>query len=157
MITGNLRAAGRKKEPPKKNVARWRTTSPKSKEMQYKKDEVINHRDCSGAKGRLHDSPRALWCENLRHLGERDAEGTQKGSGNHKILQSYLLIFVCIIKRFPKTRGSPDNCLLQACFKPKHRGKGGLSSRLDPGVPGPVGIRAEYLMQGANKSVCLGR
>lgn len=84
MITGNLRAAGRKKEPPKKNVARWRTTSPKSKEMQYKKDEVINHRDCSGAKGRLMTAPEhsgvktsVIWEREMLRAPKKEAEITR--------------------------------------------------------------------------------
>lgn len=40
MIIGNLRAAGRKKWPPKKNFASLGNASPKSMETKRKKDEV---------------------------------------------------------------------------------------------------------------------
>lgn len=77
MITGNLRVAGRKKQPPKKNFASLGATSPKSRETKCKKDEVITEtiKKQEGGSGQSQSSLvcSPVTCERCPEVTQREA------------------------------------------------------------------------------------
>ena len=126
-------------EPPAPNLRKWNARKMKSSQRPL-------------MKGGSRQSPNSLVWKSLLSVGEmlRGHKGKQK-SQNTSVL---FIIFLCIIKMFPKAKGFPEKFLLQACFKPKPkpsphpRWSDGPSSCLDPGDPAPVVTRAEHLIQG---------
>lgn len=104
MITGNLRVAGRKKQPPKKNFASLGATSPKSRETKCKKDEVITEtiKKQEGGSGQSQSSLvcSPVTCERCPEVTQREAVSIK----HSKLI--FFLIFIC--KCFQKTKGFPS-------------------------------------------------
>lgn len=144
MIIGNLRAAGRKKWPPKKNFASLGNASPKSMETKRKEDEVITAM-IKNRKGDL-DGPSIHWYISLQHLGT-GALRRHKGKENIKHSKAPL-IFILITEMFLKDQRFP-NFFVAGRFPaltPAHM-KEHPSRCRDPENPALVSTRPEHLAQ----------
>lgn len=109
-------------EPPAPNLQKWNARKMKSSQRPLMKG---GSRQSSNSR-----------CENLHYLLERHW-GDTKGSGNHKILQSYLLFFFALLKCFQRPKA------FQTSFCCRH-----VSSPSPVPTPEEAMVPAAALIQG---------